>query len=141
MHTQDLEEEKGAGRRRWEISFKWVEAAPGSSNSGDLGAGAQLTWGKDLSGCETDRLSEGWTTDPDPKALRGPEGSPVSRHTSLSPTVPTAPSHPLRKFLQMCLRSGLSFCPPRNGKAVSIARGLDVAYLSPLKTKQNKSLF
>lgn len=115
MHTQDLEEEKGAGRRRWEISFKWVPQRPPreAQTLGTLEAGAQLTWGKDLSGCGTDRLSEGWTTDPDPKALRGLEGSSLSPCTlpSLCRLSPAPPSHPLRKFLQMCLRSGLSFCP------------------------------
>ena len=134
MHTQDLEEEKGAGRRRWEIWFKWVPPRPPqeAQTLGILEAGAQLTWGKDLSGCGTNRLSEGWTTDPDPTALRGPEGSSLAPCTLPSLRRRSPPPPPPPKKVPSNVPAVRPFILSlHNGKAASIARGLDVAYLSP----------
>lgn len=123
-------EEKGAGRRGWESPFKWVP--PGSlaepKAQGISVAGAQLTWGKDLYGCGT-YCQGAAPTDPDPTALAEQESWALAPCTL--PFLRRCPHH-----LQKKVPSNVPAVKPfilslRNSKAANIARGLDVAYLSP----------
>ena len=146
MHTRDLEEEKGAGAQEVGnlVQVGSSEAALGSAGSGDVG------------GRRSANLGQGplWLWDrPTVRALghrSRPHGPQRADGSSSAPcTLPSLrdgphrpPTPPPKK-----VPSNVSAVRPfilslRNGQAASIARGLDVAYLSSLKTKQNKtSLF
>lgn len=111
------------------------KAASRSPRLGISVAGAQLTWGKDVYGCETGCQGAA-PTDPHPTALREQGGASLA--SCAIPPFADGPHHPQNKVPSNGPAGKPFILSLRNGKAASTTRGLDVL-ISAHKSKKKKA--